>query len=150
MPNKDPEIGHKGKHFSSTYQPVHKIGKKPNLIKRLKDVGLSYRDINVLLQNLVLSTPAQADELLKDPEIPLLALGYLKALKSDLAKGKADTFELVLDRLIGKPTQVQQINANVASGKAPIIVFGDADEAKVAESLESPGDLAIEEGGDEI
>ena len=62
----------KGKQFSSTYQPARKGGRKPNILKKLKAVGLSHDDIRAILENLIMADKKKAQELLADPELPLM------------------------------------------------------------------------------
>ena len=128
----DKEIYKKGMstRFSSTHQPKRKVGRKPNVLKRLKAIGLSHDDIRAVLENLVMADKAKAQELLQDPELPILAVGYLSAMLKDIQKGDSSTLEAIMDRLDGKAAQKVQAETTIRSAEPPAIFFGDAEDAQ--------------------
>lgn len=115
----------KGKQFSSTYQPARKGGRKPNILKKLKAVGLSHDDIRAILENLIMADKKKAQELLADPELPLMAVGYLSAMLKDIQKGHSITLEAIMDRLDGKAAQKVQAETTIKSATPPAIYFGE-------------------------
>lgn len=115
--------------FSSTRQPAKgKAGRKPNILKKLKAIGLSHEDIRAVLENLLLADKKKAQELLADPELPLLAVGYLSALLSDIKRGDSATLENIMDRLDGKAAQKLQAETTIRNAQPPVIIFGDEPE----------------------
>lgn len=119
----------KGKQFSSTYQPARKGGRKPNILKKLKSIGLSHDDIRAILENLIMADKKKAQELLADPELPLMAVGYLSAMMKDIAKGSSVTMEAIMDRLDGKAAQKVQAETTIKSATPPAIYFGEEEPA---------------------
>lgn len=115
----------KGKQFSSTYQPARKGGRKPNILKKLKSIGLSHDDIRAILENLIMADKKKAQELLADPELPLMAVGYLSAMMKDIAKGSSVTMEAIMDRLDGKAAQKVQAETTIKNATPPAIYFGE-------------------------
>lgn len=115
----------KGKQFSSTYQPARKGGRKPNILKKLKAVGLSHDDIRAILENLIMADKKKAQELLADPELPLMAVGYLSAMMKDIQKGHSITLEAIMDRLDGKAAQKVQAETTIKNATPPAIYFGE-------------------------
>lgn len=119
----------KGKQFSSTYQPARKGGRKPNILKKLKAIGLSHDDIRAILENLIMADKKKAQELLADPELPLMAVGYLSAMMKDIAKGSSVTMEAIMDRLDGKAAQKVQAETTIKNATPPAIYFGKEEPA---------------------
>ena len=118
----------KGKRFSSTYQPANR-GRRPDIIKKLKGYGCSESDIKRLLEEIVFKDKKGAEDLLRDVDLPIIALTYLKGLIKDMNNGKVDVLEKVLDRIYGKAAQRQEVEANV-TGTRPVIIFGDSPEGE--------------------
>lgn len=118
----------KGKRFSSTYQPA-KRGRRPDIIKKLKGYGCSESDIKRLLEEIVFKDKKGAEDLLRDVELPIIALTYLKGLIKDMNNGRVDVLEKVLDRIYGKAAQRQEVEANV-TGTRPVIIFEDSPEGE--------------------
>lgn len=125
----DKELYKKGiaTQFSSTNQPKKK-GRKPNILKKLKAFGLSHEDIRALLENLLMADKQKAQEMLKDPEMPIMLVGYLSALLRDIQTGKSITLEAIMDRLDGKATQKVQAETTLRDAQPPAIYFGEEDE----------------------
>ena len=121
----------KGNRFSSTNQPKRR-GRKPDIIKKLKGYGCSESDIKRLLEEIVFKDKKGAEDLLRDVELPIIALTYLKGLIKDMNRGKVDVLEKVLDRIYGKAAQRQEVDANV-TGTRPVIVFDDTVEPEDGE-----------------
>lgn len=119
----------KGKQFSSTYQPARKGGRKPNILKKLKSIGLSHDDIRAILENLIMADKKKAQELLADPELPLMAVGYLSAMMKDIQKGHSITLEAIMDRLDGKAAQKVQAETTIKNATPPAIYFGEEEPA---------------------
>ena len=117
-----------GKRFSSTYQPA-KRGRRPDIIKKLKGYGCSESDIKRLLEEIVFKDKKGAEDLLRDVELPIIALTYLKGLIKDMNNGRVDVLEKVLDRIYGKAAQRQEVEANV-TGTRPVIIFEDSPEGE--------------------
>lgn len=120
--------------FSSSNQP-RKRGRKPSILKKLKAIGLSHEDITGLLENIIMANKQEAQEMLKNPELPLMAVGYLSALIKEIQAGKSLTIEAIIDRLDGKATQKVQAETTLRDAQPPAIYFGeeDADEMEQEE-----------------
>lgn len=113
--------------FSSSNQP-RKKGRKPSILKKLKAIGLSHEDITGLLENIIMANKQEAQEMLKNPELPIMAVGYLSALIKEIQAGKSFTIEAIIDRLDGKATQKVQADATLRDAQPPAIYFGEEDE----------------------
>lgn len=109
--------------FSSN-QP-RKKGRKPSILKKLKAIGLSHEDITGLLENIIMANKQEAQEMLKNPELPIMAVGYLSALIKEIQAGKSITIEAIIDRLDGKATQKVQAETTLRDVQPPAIYFGD-------------------------
>lgn len=125
----DKELYKKGiaTQFSSTNQPKKK-GRKPNILKKLKAFGLSHEDIRVLLEHLLMADKQKAQEMLKDPELPIMLVGYLSALMRDIQTGKSITLEAIMDRVDGKAAQKIQTDTTIRNAEPPAIYFGDEED----------------------
>lgn len=110
--------------FSSSNQP-RKKGRKPSILKKLKAIGLSHEDITGLLENIIMANKQEAQEMLKNPELPIMAVGYLSALIKEIQAGKSFTIEAIIDRLDGKATQKVQADTTLRDAQPPAIFFGD-------------------------
>nr|DAM90103.1 MAG TPA: hypothetical protein [Bacteriophage sp.] len=110
--------------FSSSNQP-RKRGRKPSILKKLKAIGLSHEDITGLLENIIMANKQEAQEMLKNPELPIMAVGYLSALIKEIQAGKSFTIEAIIDRLDGKATQKVQAETTLRDAQPPAIYFGD-------------------------
>lgn len=110
--------------FSSSNQP-RKKGRKPSILKKLKAIGLSHEDITGLLENIIMANKQEAQEMLKNPELPIMAVGYLSALIKEIQAGKSLTIEAIIDRLDGKATQKVQAETTLRDAQPPAIYFGD-------------------------
>lgn len=113
--------------FSSSNQP-RKRGRKPSILKKLKAIGLSHEDITGLLENIIMANKQEAQEMLKNPELPIMAVGYLSALIKEIQAGKSITIEAIIDRLDGKATQKVQADATLRDAQPPAIYFGEEDD----------------------
>lgn len=113
--------------FSSSNQP-RKRGRKPSILKKLKAIGLSHEDITGLLENIIMANKQEAQEMLKNPELPIMAVGYLSALIKEIQAGKSLTIEAIIDRLDGKATQKVQADATLRDAQPPAIYFGEEDD----------------------
>lgn len=113
--------------FSSSNQP-RKRGRKPSILKKLKAIGLSHEDITGLLENIIMANKQEAQEMLKNPELPIMAVGYLSALIKEIQAGKSFTIEAIIDRLDGKATQKVQADATLRDAQPPAIYFGEEDD----------------------
>lgn len=113
--------------FSSSNQP-RKKGRKPSILKKLKAIGLSHEDITGLLENIIMANKQEAQEMLKNPELPIMAVGYLSALIKEIQAGKSFTIEAIIDRLDGKATQKVQADTTLRDAQPPAIYFGEEDE----------------------
>lgn len=113
--------------FSSSNQP-RKKGRKPSILKKLKAIGLSHEDITGLLENIIMANKQEAQEMLKNPELPIMAVGYLSALIKEIQAGKSFTIEAIIDRLDGKATQKVQAETTLRDAQPPAIYFGEEDE----------------------
>lgn len=113
--------------FSSSNQP-RKKGRKPSVLKKLKAIGLSHEDITGLLENIIMANKQEAQEMLKNPELPIMAVGYLSALIKEIQAGKSITIEAIIDRLDGKATQKVQAETTLRDAQPPAIYFGEEDE----------------------
>lgn len=113
--------------FSSSNQP-RKKGRKPSILKKLKAIGLSHEDITCLLENIIMANKQEAQEMLKNPELPIMAVGYLSALIKEIQAGKSFTIEAIIDRLDGKATQKVQAETTLRDAQPPAIYFGEENE----------------------
>lgn len=113
--------------FSSSNQP-RKKGRKPSILKKLKAIGLSHEDITGLLENIIMANKQEAQEMLKNPELPIMAVGYLSALIKEIQAGKSLTIEAIIDRLDGKATQKVQADTTLRDAQPPAIYFGEEDD----------------------
>ena len=113
--------------FSSSNQP-RKRGRKPSILKKLKAIGLSHEDITGLLENIIMANKQEAQEMLKNPELPIMAVEYLSALIKEIQAGKSFTIEAIIDRLDGKATQKVQADATLRDAQPPAIYFGEEDD----------------------
>lgn len=113
--------------FSSSNQP-RKKGRKPSILKKLKAIGLSHEDITGLLENIIMANKQEAQEMLKNPELPIMAVGYLSALIKEIQAGKSFTIEAIIDRLDGKASQKVQAETTLRDAQPPAIYFGEEDE----------------------
>lgn len=113
--------------FSSSNQP-RKKGRKPSILKKLKAIGLSHEDITGLLENIIMANKQEAQEMLKNPELPIMAVGYLSALIKEIQAGKSFTIEAIIDRLDGKATQKVQAETTLRDAQPPAIYFGEEDD----------------------
>lgn len=98
----------KGNRFSRDNQPPNR-GRKPSVITKMKRIGLTGDDIAKLMENLLVSDERKAKSMLGDPDLPILAVGYLRALVMDAKAGKVDTLERMLDRLYGKAVRKSEL-----------------------------------------
>lgn len=113
--------------FSSSNQP-RKKGRKPSILKKLKAIGLSHEDITGLLENIIMANKQEVQEMLKNPELPIMAVGYLSALIKEIQAGKSFTIEAIIDRLDGKATQKVQADTTLRDAQPPAIYFGEEDD----------------------
>lgn len=113
--------------FSSSNQP-RKKGRKPSILKKLKAIGLSHEDITGLLENIIMANKQEAQEMLKNPELPIMAVGYLSALIKEIQAGKSFTIEAIIDRLDGKAAQKIQTDTTIRNAEPPAIYFGDEED----------------------
>lgn len=116
--------------FSSSNQP-RKKGRKPSILKKLKAIGLSHEDITGLLENIIMANKQEAQEMLKNPELPIMAVGYLSALIKEIQAGKSLTIEAIIDRLDGKATQKVQADTTLRDAQPPAIYFGEEDDDEI-------------------
>lgn len=121
--------------FSSTNQPKKK-GRRPNILTKLKSIGLSHDDIRTILENILMADKNKASEMLQDPELPLLLVGYLSALIKDIKKGSSITLDSIVDRLDGKATQKVEADATLRDAQPPAIYFGEEEEEQKQEDID--------------
>jgi hypothetical protein len=97
----------KATQFSSENQPENR-GRKPSVLKFIKDSGLSIDDVKRLLGSLIWEYDSkELAALLKDKENPVpvgMAL-VLGALAEDLKNKNLANFERLMDRAYGRSTQ---------------------------------------------
>lgn len=128
--------------FSSTYQPANR-GRKPSLFRKLKDAGVSREDIYKLFKAILFGDKEEAEKMINDPKVPLIAVTYLRGLMADLKDGKTDVAEQMLDRLYGRPKQQAEISST--SLGVTIEVSGAETARKLSEILNNtsaPSDAA--------
>lgn len=63
-------------------------------------------------------TEAQIGVRLKDPSLPLLERNVLAAVLKDIAKGTITTVEKLMERTLGKPKEVIQLDGVINQGNA--------------------------------
>jgi hypothetical protein len=128
---------HRGATQFSKDNPPKNPGRKPSILRYIKDGGVSVADIRLMLGSLIFDHTAQEIALLlKDKENPppvgvTLILG---ALKADLENKNIANLERLMDRAFGKPIQGVDIQA---SGSLEIIAMTPDDRQKrIAELLD--------------
>lgn len=108
--------GTTGKQFSAAYQPRNRGRKASALKKFIKDNGISLQDIRLVFQNLIVKNLADVRKLKDDAEeLPSIVGFTVSALLKDYEAGKLDTFNSLLDRIWGKPTQQVEMSGGVRS-----------------------------------
>jgi hypothetical protein len=102
----------KGKRFSKTYKPA-KTGRRKSYLKEFVDEErISLADLKVILENLLLDNSFADIELIfakGQKTLPVAIAGYIKAIISELKKGKRDSIDALMDRVYGKPTQTNVV-----------------------------------------
>jgi hypothetical protein len=108
----------KATQFSGDNQPPNR-GRKPSVLKFIKDGGLSITDVKRLLGSLIWDYDAkELAALLKDKENPVpmgMAL-ILGALAKDLKNKNLVNLKEIWDRVYGKSTQSMDIQASGSIG----------------------------------
>jgi len=98
----------KGKRFSKTYKPA-KTGRRKSYLKEFVDEErVSLADLKIILENLLLDHSFGDLELIfakGQKTLPAAIAGYIKAMITDLKKGKRDSLDALVDRVYGKPVQ---------------------------------------------
>ena len=117
--------------FSSTNQPENRGRKKK---PRLKDIPPDARErvYSALYHALSLPDQRTAAEYLNKVAEELPEFGYLIQIYAKGMMGKQGILYAsdLLDRLFGRPRQVQDIDLSVSNGEPPVIMFGKADPQK--------------------
>jgi len=102
----------KGKRFSKTYKPA-KTGRRKSYLKEFVDEErISLADLKIILENLLLDHSYGDLELIfakGQKTLPAAIAGYIKAMITDLKKGKRDAVDALMDRVYGKPTQTNVV-----------------------------------------
>lgn len=132
--------------FSKDYQPSNEAKRKPkrkptwkifmenlNLEYDGKEL-LSENDYNDIFALLSSMNKEQIGELIKNPNIPLAVVCYIKAIKTDLESGETKTLDKIIERRFGKPNVKAEVNSNVSVTKIDVKNLTD-DELAVLEKL---------------
>jgi hypothetical protein len=126
---------HRGTTQFSRDNPPKNPGRKPSILRYIKDGGASVADIRIMLGSLIFDHTAQEiAKLLTDKKNPppigvSLVLG---ALSEDLKNKNLANFEKLLDRAYGKPTQKEIVEFTDVPDSAKDRlnrIFGDAQES---------------------
>lgn len=106
-------IGKYGNKFSSTNQPKNPGRKKSQLKDFIKTYNVSSSDVIKVFQHLIFgSTVEELKELVKPAnqgKQPVIVILLVKAFLEDMKNGTLKEANTVLDRILGKPTQMLQI-----------------------------------------
>jgi len=97
----------KATQFSSTNQPENS-GRRPNVLDAyIKADKLSLDDLRALISSLAIYNADEIKKILNDKKNkpPIFTVLILKAIMSDMEKGKVDNFEKLTARAYGKPVQ---------------------------------------------
>jgi hypothetical protein len=101
----------KATQFSST-NPPQNPGRRPSVLRLIKENGLSIDDIRQIINDLIWEYPPEEIQAIlkdKDNPIPMGVVLVLGALIDDQKKKGLNNFEKLMDRAHGKPTQTVDI-----------------------------------------
>jgi hypothetical protein len=125
----------KATQFSSNNQPENR-GRKPSVLKFIKDSGLSITDVKRLLGSLIWEYDSKELAMLlkdKDNPVPVGMAIVLGSLTEDLKNNNLANFDRLMDRAYGRPDQGLDIKT---SGNMEIITMTREEKQKrVAELL---------------
>jgi len=101
----------KGKRFSKTYKPAN-TGRRKSYLKEFVDSErISLADLKIIFENILMDYSFADIETIYNrgnKTLPVAIAGYLKAIITDLKKGRRDSIDALFNRIYGMP--VQQIN----------------------------------------
>jgi len=100
-----------GKKFSKTYKPAN-TGRRKSYLKEFVDTErISLADLKIILENLLMDYSfGDLEKILARGQktLPAGIAGYIKAMITDLKKGRRDSIDALFNRVYGMPAQ--QIN----------------------------------------
>jgi len=107
MPRKDIYKDGVKTQFSSTNQPANS-GRRPSVFaKYIRENRVSLDDIRALFSSMLTYDADEIKAILKDkierPPVGIILL--LKAISADMNKGEIKNYEILMNRVFGKPTQ---------------------------------------------
>jgi predicted RecB family endonuclease len=133
----DPEIIGKDTRFSATNQPEN-AGRKKNVWKHLHDkFVLSSNDVSAIIKNLSSMSKEEIEELTKKPETTMLELAYISAYIQCVKKGTLSELETMLNRVIGKVKDTQEIGGTININ----VKYDDSEDNNTTEDTKAPEDL---------
>ena len=98
--------------YSTTNQPKNKNGRKPSKLKKyIKDNNLNYNDISAMAKYVLPMSRSQITEFIKDPSVPVIMQLFAKGVLADMKNGNYRNLMLLLDRAVGKPKEIVEINS---------------------------------------
>jgi hypothetical protein len=98
--------------FTNANQPANRGRKRSALKKFVKDNGISIQDVRLVFQNIIVKKLSEVRKLKDDAdELPAIVGFTVSALLKDYDGGKLDTFNILLDRIWGKPLQLLEMSA---------------------------------------
>ena len=109
--------GHKiGNRFSTFKQPSNS-GRKCSHFKQVQKAfdslddneRLSKEDLLRLLKYIIMCNRYQLEEVARHPDIPIIMANQIKAIVTDLAKGKTETVDRIWDLVFGKTIEPIEI-----------------------------------------
>jgi hypothetical protein len=108
----------KGKRFSKTYKPA-RTGRRKDYLKEFIDENrISHTDLKTILENLITDYSfGDLDEIYVKGQktLPVVAAALIKAMATELKKGRTDTVNSLIDRVYGKATQPLAMSGAVSN-----------------------------------
>lgn len=94
---------------------------KPRLSKLLNKI--TGEALSEAIELAMLSTPAEVNEIIKDPETPLATLVILRAASDAANHGNFEKFNLILERVLGKvPNRVDHTTNGESINTSPVSI----------------------------
>lgn len=121
--------------FSSDNQPA-KVGRRKSIYTVLKDKGYSKDDIRTVFEEIFWYTEQEANDIVKDPDVPIIAKITAKTMLQALKYGQMDRIATMLEYVLGKPES--NMNLKVEQQK------------KLKEYMDKTQDIDYEEISDKI
>jgi hypothetical protein len=109
----------KRKKFSTENQPAKRGRRRSQLGDFIAENEVSLGDLKMVLMEIAFNrSVAELEKLLKDKTIPAAVSFVTAALLSDMRRGRLDALDSLLDRVYGKPVQVEVVEVRDVSEEA--------------------------------